>query len=172
MGVPSRVVLINTRTETFAPVHAGRTPAPPPLLAEPRFATISDSERPRMSDPMLVNRVRHPLRPIAPGAAVNPYLTHTDLSLNPANWFNRRSERRALQKSRDPLTQERILMATRESTLKYEEEIERLKEKLQNAIEHYNKHVERYSEEKAELQKDVGPAIRKAMNYYHGKGAE
>ncbi len=121
---------------------------------------------------MLVNRVRHPLRPIAPGAAVNPYLTHTDLSLNPANWFNRRSERMALEKSKDPLTQERILMATHESALKYEKKIKRLKEEILKAIEHYNKHVERYGAEKAVLLNDVKPAIGKAVNYYHGKGAE
>ena len=126
-----------------------------------------------MSDPMLVNRVRHPLRPIAPGAAVNPYLTHTDLSLNPANWFNRRRERKTLiEYSEDPLKLQKILMASRERVLLYQEEIDRLVRQLEQAMTHYNKHVARYSEEKEDLKKDAGPAIGKAMNYYHGEGAE
>lgn len=161
-------MLINTRTETFAPVHAGRTPAPPPLLAEPRFATISDCERPRMSDPMLVNRVRHPLRPIAPGGAVNPYLTHTDLTFawpNPFNLF-RKSGRKAAKSSRDPLKQEKIAKETEEHAMTLEKDIKTLTEKLMEKIGRYNEVKEEYEEHVEYLNAIINSAINRAGKFY------
>lgn len=140
-------------------------PGAPPLLAEPRFATISDCERPRMSDPMLVNRVRHPLRPIAPGAAVNPYLLHTDLSLNPFNLF-RKSRRQAAQSSRDPLEQEKIAKETEERALTLEKDIKTLTEKLIEKIDRYNKVKDDFGEDVEYLNAIIDSAINRAGNFY------
>lgn len=143
-------------------------PGAPPLLAEPRFATISDCERPRMSDPMLVNRVRHPLRPIAPGGAVNPYLTHTDLTFawpNPFNLF-RKSGRKTAQSSRDPLRQEKIAKETEEHALKLEKDIKTLTEKLIKKIGRYNEVKEEYEEHVEHLNAIIDSAINRAGKFY------
>tara|TARA_B110001450_G_scaffold43932_1_gene40501 strand:+ start:275 stop:1024 length:750 start_codon:yes stop_codon:yes gene_type:complete len=118
-----------------------------------------------MSDPMLVNRVRHPLRPIAPGAAVNPYLLHTDLSLNPFNLF-RKSRRQAAQSSRDPLEQEKIAKETEERALTLEKDIKTLTEKLIEKIDRYNKVKDDFGEDVEYLNAIIDSAINRAGNFY------
>ena len=118
-----------------------------------------------MSDPMLVNRVRHPLRPIAPGAAVNPYLTHTDAWPNPFNLF-RKSRRKAAQSSRDPLKQEKIAKETEEHAMTLEKDIKTLTEKLMEKIDRYNKVKDDFEEDVAHLNAIIDSAINRAGNFY------